>query len=262
MGLTTDGEDRGRTIATIDRATDVLLLFTQIDRPSLGVTEIANAVGLSKAVVHRVLTTLVARGLIALDSETRRYRLGPMVMALSNAYLSQLDIRREAEPFLREVSARTGETSTLSIRSGLGRIYVDQVTPPREVRMTVQLGVPYPLHAGSSSKAFLAFLDDAEREEYLRAVELPALTPETITSVAALRSELQRIRERGFAVSFGERLDGAASVAAPVFGCSGRVTAVMSACGPLERMRANIETAAAALADGAHELSVRLGYRA
>ena len=259
--MTNDGGVK-TIITTVDRAIDVLTLFATKPQPTLGVTEIAHELGLSKAAVHRLLTTLVAKDYIRVDRESRRYALGPAVLALGLAYLERIDIRRLALPVMRDLSAATNETSTLSIRSGWTRVYVDQVTPAREVRMSVQLGRPFPLHAGSSSKAFLAFLDETERERYLAETPLERLTDATIVDPRDLRAEIAKIRERGYALSFGERQAGAASVAAPVRDHLGRPIATISICGPIERFRDHTEKAAKLLLTATAELSAQLGYHA
>lgn len=252
--------DTARTVATVERAADVLLHFARVDRHTLGVTEIAKDLGMSKAAVHRILSSLVSRGLVQLDSATRRYALGPMSMTLGLTYLARLDVRRMAMPELHRLSAQTNETATLSVRTGDSRVYVDQVTPSREVIMSVSVGVPFPLHAGGSSKAFLAFLDAAEIDAYL-GERLARLTPNTVTDVAALRRELRQIRSRGWARSTAERQPGAASVAAPVLDHEGRPVAVISVCGPAERFASEVDTCVARLLEVTHELSQRMGHR-
>jgi len=251
----------GKTIAAVQRASAVLLQFTGSDRSTLGVTEIANALGLSKAVVHRILASLKEDGFVAIDEDSRRYSLGPAVLSLGLAYLDNLDLRTLARPSLDHLSEVTSETSTLSIRHGDTRVYVDQVTPAREVKMTVPLGRPFPLHAGGSSKAFLAFLPEDEREAYLQTHELERMTEATLTDPDVLRAELEVIRKRGFARSLGERQAGAGSVAAPVFDHEGRPVAVVSVCGPLERFRQEADDAAKQLLEHTREISRRLGFR-
>jgi len=252
----------GQTIVTVERAADVLMYFAQSPSPTLGVTEIAGALGMSKAVVHRILASLRGRGLIELDPASRRYSLAVGAMRLGLAYLDHLDVRRIAVPEMAALSRRTGETATLSIRTGWARVYLDQVTPAREVFMSVTLGVPYPLHVGAPSKAFLAFLTDEEIDEYLSRGPLEQLTGESITDAAELRGELAGIRERGWAQSAGERTADAAAVAAPVLDHHGRPVAVIGVCGPRERLRDQAEACAAVLVESAHRLSVRMGWTA
>lgn len=250
-----------RTIAAVERAADVLSLFADGNHPSLGVTEISKELDLSKAVVHRILTSFRAKDFIELDEASRRYSLGPAALALGYAYLDQIDIRALAHPTLQRLSEESRETATLSIRSDRTRVYLEQVTPPREVKMTVEIGKPFPLHAGSSGKAFLAFLDDDERERYLNQPSLASLTPQTQTDPDILREKLNEIAARGYAISFGERQRGAVSIAAPILDRDGHPEAVVSICGPAERMTEKLDLAAGLLLDATKELSRRLGHR-
>lgn len=228
------------------------MLFTTAGPGSLGVTGVAAELGMSKASVHRILTALRRSGLVVYQESTRRYVLGPAALALGNAYLERLEIRRLATDPMRRLVTRTQETATLSVRAGTERIYLEQILPDREVRATVSIGHLYPLHAGSSSKVLLAFLGTAARESYLSGRRDGVM----------LRRQLDRIRERGYAVSFEERIEGVGSVAAPVFDRDGGIAAVMSVCGPVDRLRPVAGRIAALLLVEADGLSHQLGYRA
>lgn len=247
------------SVATVERAVDVLLRFAEANKATLGVTELAEDLALSKAAVHRILTALRGRGLVQFDPESRRYSLGPMSMTLGLSYLQRLDVRGLAAPELKMLSDATHETATLSLRTGDTRVYVDQVTPSREVIMSVRIGVPFPLHAGASSKAFLAFCPPDEIESYLRG-NLVTLTENTITDAEALKAELAAVRAVGYAHSSAERQVGAASVAAPVFDHLHRPCAVISVCGPSERFAAEQQECARVLLAVTERLSQRMGY--
>lgn len=255
-----DADSSSKTVATVERAADVLVLFAEPGSVTLGVTEIAERLSLSKAAVHRILASLRLRGLIELDQETRRYSLGLTVMRLGLAYLDRINIRRIAAPELAGLSRSLSETATLSIRTGNTRVYVDQVTPSREVIMSVSLGIPYPLHAGGSSKAFLAFLDDEEIDAYFADTPLVRLTERTVVAEDVLRKELRAIRRRGYAQSVSERQPGSASVAAPVLDHHGRPAGVISVCGPAERFRGEARRCAEALLEVTGKLSAEMGY--
>lgn len=250
-----------QTIAGVERALDVLLLFGRPGAATLGVTEVAEELELSKAVVHRILTTLRAKGFVELDEATHRYGLGHGALTLGLSFLSRLDVQDLAREALRELSARTRETATLSVRAGWHRVYVDQVTPDRDIKMVVQLGSQHPLHAGASSKALLAFLSDELREAWFERGALERVTASTTTSKRRLRAELDEIRERGWAASLGERQEGAGSVAAPIRRHDGSVAGVVSVCGPLERFGDEVEACAAQLLEVTGEVSRRLGWR-
>lgn len=225
------------------------------------VTGLAESLGLSKTVVHRLLQELVGAGFLAYEAELRRYRLGPQSLMVGMAALRSLDVPEVARPFLERLVKETGETATLSVRQGWSRVYVDQVASPREIKMTVALGTAHPLHAGSSSKAILAWLEPDEIASYLDRAQLRALTDGTITTPEALTAELEQVRGAGFAMSLGERQEGAASVAAPVFVSGGTPWGSISVCGPRDRFSASDHQRYAALVrTAAHEVSVACGY--
>ena len=252
---------QGQTITAVERTAQVLKAFSHANTPTLGVTEIAHRLDISKAVVHRILNSLRVQGFIDIDPTSRRYMLGPASLAVGLAFLRNVDVRELARPVLRELSDQTQETATLSIRSGWQRVYIDQVTPGREVKMTVDLGRPFPLHAGSSSKALLAHLPVEEIDTYVSVVGLQPLTDLTITDSDQLKEELAKIREVGFAMSSGERQSGAASVAAAILDHAGHPIAAMSLCGPAERFQSEVDAAASAVVAASRTISQQMGYR-
>jgi IclR family acetate operon transcriptional repressor len=255
-------ETRGQTITAVERTAMVLKAFSSASTPTLGVTEIAQQLDISKAVVHRILNSLRVHKFIDIDPTSRRYMLGSASLAIGLAFLRNVDVRDLARPALRFLSDETQETATLSIRSGWQRVYIDQVTPGREVKMTVDLGRPFPLHAGSSSKALLAHLPAEEIDTYVSVVGLDSLTERTITDSNDLNEELARIRKKGFAMSSGERQSGAASVAAAILDHDGHPIAAMSLCGPAERFQSEADAAARAVMAASRAISEQMGYRA
>lgn len=242
------------------RVADVLLLFT--DGPStLGVTRIARELDLSKAVVYRILRSLATRGMVTFDEASREYRLGPAAAALGARALRDSDLRSAALPSLRELRDGTGETATLTSLVPHGRVYLDQVDGSHEIKMTVELGRRFPLHAGSSGRCMLAFLPESVREQVL-AEPLVALTGDTVTDPEALRSALNEVRERGYATSSGERQADAGSIGAPVFDVSGEVTGAISVCGPRYRFTPEfVARTAPRVVEIAGRISRRMGWQ-
>lgn len=259
------GRGRGADVAgssgteAATRVADVLLLF--VGGPNtLGVSEIARELGLSKAVVHRILQSLTSRSLVGVDPITRGYRLGPGAIALGARALRDFDLRAAARPTLRRLRDLTGETTTLSMLLEGSRLYLDQYESPREIKMTVPLGRPFPLYAGASGRAMLAFLPD-QTVEHLIAAGLERMTSETILDPDELRRCLAATRASGFATSRGERQDGAGSVAAPVFGVDGEVMGAISVCGPVSRFDgAAVDRYVPLVRSAAAEISRSLGW--
>lgn len=242
------------------RVADVLLAFMEGPR-SQGVSALARELELSKAVVHRILKTLEHRGLLTADADTRGYHLGPSAAGLGARALRECDLRTVAMPVLRDLQRSTHETTTVSASVPGGRVYVDQVVSDREIKMTVEVGRRFPLHAGSSGTCILAFLP-AEQQAAVLAAPLERLTPATVAEPRLLQRQLQQIRSSGFAMSDGQRQQGAGSIAAPVFGLDGHVEGSISVCGPLDRLdRATRERCVPLVTDAADRISRVLGWR-
>ncbi len=216
-----------------ERVGDVLLCFARSDS-AIGVSAIARELNISKAVVHRILQSLVSRSLVQYSRESRDYRLGPAAAALGAQALRQLDVRGVARIPLMELRDATGETTTLSLLSADKRTYIDQFESPKEVKMTVELGRMHPLHAGASSRAILAHLTPQFVSRVVDG-ELAPTTAHTIVDPTELLASLQRVRNQGYSRSKGERQSDAGSVAAPLFGPHREVIGAISICGPIAR---------------------------
>ncbi|WP_110241851.1 IclR family transcriptional regulator [Nocardioides gilvus] len=224
---------------SVARATDVLLLFTE-ESDVLGISEIARRLDLSKAVVHRIITTFVDRGVLSPGVGGRGYRLGPASTTLGARALRASSIRVSAQPLLPSLQRATGETSTLSALVGDVRAFIAQVESPSEIKMTVEIGRRFPLHLGSSGRCILAF-QPADVIEACLAGDL-SVPDDLAIDAAVLREQLQEVRRQGWSSSSGERHQGAASVAAPVFDVDGHSVGAISVCGPTERMNADIRS--------------------
>jgi DNA-binding IclR family transcriptional regulator len=232
-GLAVDDHGPVRSVA---RAADILLALE--DGPqSLG--RIAGRTGLSKPTAHRLLASLAYRRMVIQDPDTVEYMLGPGCLRVADAIMRGVaGIRTLVMPILERLAADSGETVALHIRAGLERICIGQVPSSQPVRYTAHVGATYPLHTGSMGKVLLAFSDDAERQDLLERLPLPAITSATIADRAVLEAEVARIRAEGTSTSWGERAVGVAAMSAPVYGADGRLVAALSILGPDARLTA------------------------
>lgn len=241
---------------TADRVADILLLFSKAEG-ALGGSEIARSLGLSKAVVHRILQSLSSRGLLQPAVGSTGYVLGPATIGMGNRAWSQLDVRAVARPILRKLRDATNETSTLSIISGHERVYLDQYESAQEFKMMVELGVRYPLHSGASSRAILAHLPETYVDEAIGQLA----KSHADFDESDYRVRLEAVRRNGHATSVNERETGAASVASPFFDSAGNVLGAISACGPAFRFGADkAERQAHHVAKAAQMITSLLGH--
>lgn len=244
-------------LTTVRNAARLLKEFRSREE-SLGVSELARRLGLGKSVVHRLLVTLAAEGLI--EHDERGYRLGIVMYELGEAVRVHLDLHAAAAPVLVHVREQTGESVQVGVLDGLEVVYVDRLESAHSLRLLTETGRRVPAHCTSSGKVLLANLEPALLEVHLDR-PLDRLTPHTIVDPEALRAELRRVRAQGWASAVDEREVGVASLAAPVRDASGAVVAALSVAAPVARVGARQRRKIAAdVVEGAEAVSRRLGH--
>ena len=256
---TTGGDTKSASVLV--NAIAVLRSFT-VDEPLLGVTEIANRIGLHKSTVSRILATFEQEHLVERDEETRRFRLGLGLIAVAGPLLAELEERRVAYPVLRELTEQTGETSALMVWSGDESMCVEQIASHQQIKHTAPLGVRYSDALSSSVQVFLANEPEARVRTLLRsgAISYPGLDD------VSLDAYMVRLRDgisRGWALNYGETSIDEVGVAAPVYDHRGDVVAAVLIPAPrfrvsTDRLHALGESCAAA----AQKVTARLGGRA
>lgn len=219
---------------SVERAADILLLFAS-DSIELGVTEIARRVGLGKGTVHRLLQSLVSRGLVTYVPTTQTYRLGGRILQLGMVVQQHLPIRTDARPTLIQLRDLTEETATLYLPLGKHQIAVEESVTHLNPKRIPSLGDPRPLHTGASGKVLLAFHSDAFIDDYLAAVPLRAYTAKTITDPVRFREELMKVRAQGYAVSIEELRPGTNGLAFPLLNTHEELLGAVAIAGPSNR---------------------------
>jgi IclR family KDG regulon transcriptional repressor len=223
----------------------------------VGITELADELGIDKSSASRLVQTLTSHGYAEQMSGSRRYRLGPQVVRLSRSLLTRMPLRDEAKPFLRQLVDRTGECAHLAILVQGQALYIDQVESPASLRVTTGVGTLAPLHCTALGKCLLAFGTNAPFPD-----ELPAFTPRTITNLETLRIHLEQTRKRGYAVDDEEYDYGVRCVAAPIYDFRGKVIGAIGISGPAGRMSLDhVADFAAIVTEASQGLSNRMSFR-
>jgi len=250
----------GKKIQTLDRIVAILDCFS-LDKPVLGVREVARETTLSPSTVGRIMAYMKDLGILNQDSETHLYMMGSKVLAWAGIYMVTSDVRTIALPVMVHLQEQTRETISLYILEGSDRVCVERLESPETVRIVARVGRRIPLYAGSAGKVFLAFMPENRREKILRDIDLEPMTERTITDVDVLRANLSQIREKGYAVSRGEWIIDASGTAAPIFDQRGQITAAISISGPGQRFTdEKIKEMADLLVREAAQISFELGY--
>jgi DNA-binding IclR family transcriptional regulator len=223
---------RPATIQSVDRAAALLKAIGDSAHPPT-VVELAEACGLNRSTAWRLLSTLDRHGLVERDPVSQRYSVGYAFLRIAAASDHDPLVRR-ARPLLERLADETGETASLALAKRLHLVYVDQVDPPQIIAPN-WLGRTVPLHATSSGKAFLAFLDDEERAAVLTG-RLERFTDTTVTDRRRLDRELDRVRADGYSVSIGELEQSLFGASAAVLSEQRRPLAIVSVWGPEHRV--------------------------
>jgi IclR family acetate operon transcriptional repressor len=218
--------------ATYQSAERVLALLTSFDesRPEQGVTELAESIGVHKSTASRLAAVLERAGL--LSRHGRRYRLGLETVRLGTLALRGFDLVDSMRPAMDRLSRQTGETINLAVPDGRGILNVAEVPSTFILGCSSGwIGRRTSPHAVANGKVLLAH----------GAIPVPRqlerFTDRTITDAAVLRTELEAVRENGYATAVAELEDGLVAVAAPVFDGTGACVAALSVSGPELRLR-------------------------
>jgi DNA-binding IclR family transcriptional regulator len=252
-----------RAVPAVSRALDILELF--LTDGTLSAPEITARLGLPRTTVHELVNTLVDRDyLAAVAGAPIQYRLGMRLFQLGGQFADRLDLTREAQEVAAEVAAACDETVHVAVLDGTEVVYVSKVDSTHPVRMVSAVGRRLPAHCTAVGKVLLAALSpEAFQARYPRGRDLPAMTPQSITSPARLREQLAEVREAGVAYDDCESNEAVGCVAAGVRDSAGLMVAALSISVPTIRWTDQRRAEWTELVRrGAATLSRRLGHHA
>ena len=227
-------EDKSKLNQSVRKAI-TLLRATAEDR-NANVSSLARAAGLPRATALRMIQTLEQEGFLLRNPGDDRVMLGPELLRLARHTDEQLLLREVSRPIIADLVETLRETITLSVVAadgGLDLVY--QVDAPHQLRPRSWLGQRFPLHASASGKVLLSTYDEGRLEGFLHE-PLVRFTQSTITTVDALRSELDRVRELRYAFVIDEEEEGLSAVATAIHGQTDELLGVLTVAGPTQRL--------------------------
>ena len=246
-------------IQSVERAAAILGALGS-GTPRLGVTEIAERVGLAKPTVYGLLRTLEKHDLVVQDPDSGKYSLGPGVLQLGNAYLDGSELRARSLLWAETLAQRANEAVWVATLSGSRVIVLHHVFRPDNTVQILEVGAAIPWHACALGHAIVAHLT-ATASARVMAADLAPLTGRTKTSRAALSRALAQVRKNGYAVEDQEATVGDAGVAAPIMNRHGSVAGAIGVVGPADRLLAagTKDELARAVLESARSVSRDLG---
>ncbi len=229
---------------------------------AMSMTEISEKLGLYPSTTHRILDTLKHWGYVEQEPNNQRYQLGLKVIELGMAKFHQMDLAREATPYLKELVKQCNETIHLGVLEEEEVLYLAKEESSQTIRMCSFVGKRAPVHCTALGKVLLAYLPEGEKKKILGKRELPRLTEKTITDKEELEKELNRIKKQGFALDRGENEKDVCCIAAPIKNCQGKVIAAISISTPVYRIDINKQNhLKETLIETTKKISKRLGYK-
>jgi DNA-binding IclR family transcriptional regulator len=205
----------------------ILSLFGGAHR-SFTAPEIAKALSLPRTKVFRLLQTLQSMDYVRCGEDKRHFTLGPALLRGGFEYLASLDMVEVAQPILQRLRDETGLSSHMAIRDGCEIVYVARFPARSTIASSVNIGTRFPVHATIMGRMTVFEMDDKELGALFRGYAFESFTPQTPTTLKALKALLAEDRTRGYAVSQAFFETGVSSIAAPVRDGAGRIVAAIN----------------------------------
>jgi DNA-binding IclR family transcriptional regulator len=221
---------RATGVQVIGRAAEILRTLHDVPE-GMTLSQLAQAAGLARTTVHRIVQALQTEGLVTTPDGRGAVRLGPELGRLAAG--TSAAIAWSIRPFLEALAQEVNETIDLATLYGTRVRFIDQVVPGRRLRATSIFGEQFPAHSTANGKALLAELPVPTVEATFPA-QLERFTANTITTRRELLAELERVREAGVAFDREETELGICAVAAVVANGLGPQAAVTIAA-PTDR---------------------------
>lgn len=248
-------------IQAVSHALDLVEQFHD-DVDELGVTELSKRLKLHKNNVFRLLATLESRGYIEQNRATENYRLGLKALELGQTFIKQMGLLRQSRPILEHIVEDCNETAYVAIFKENHIVYLDVVETSLTVRVVSRVGSRLPAYCTAAGKAHLAFMSEEELDATLETQDLAKHTPTTLATIPAIKAELEKVRQQGYAYDNEELDPGVRCLAAPIRDYTRRIVGAVSISGPSMRLddARMEETLIPLILRSGEELSTRLGY--
>ncbi len=220
---------------SIHRAIGVLRTLAMGRETGFGLTEIVQMTGLSRPTVHRILTALIAEGLVEQKVSTRRYAVGEQIQFLALSRPRSSTLVAAAEPALTEAARTLGDTIFLTQRTGLDTICVARRLGDYPIQvLSLNVGDRRPLGISSAGLAVLARIGEDEVQSILSA-NAPRLAAVGI-GVRQVQSWVAGARRLGFAIRDRGLVPGTRALSVAINDRSGQVIAAVTVAGIVRRM--------------------------
>ena len=243
-------------VQSVGRALHILALYSY-SRPLIGISDIAQELGVSKGTAYNLAHTLEREGFIDQDAVSRKYRLGVMSLAVGSIASGTLEINQRAAGPANYLAERTQLLCRVGIWKRGRAVVTLNAAPHSRTPFQPFFGPIVPAYCTVIGKVLLAYLTPEQRKDYLDRTELVSYTDHTITDREELEKVLGRVRQNGHAIANQEIISGRAALAVPIFGPNPTPIAALALSGDVNQVldEANKASYLRELASTAHEIS-------
>lgn len=257
---------RGRSkdsggIQVLDRAIGIMDAVAAVDGMTL--TSISHQTGTTTSTAHRILTTLEANGLVTMDRERKLWFIGVTAFQIGNGFLRNRKVVDLARPLMRDLMNEIGESVNLGIEDDGNIVYLAQIECHNPIRAFHRPGTRSSIHSSAMGKAILASWTDAAIKKLMEKVGMPGYTRKTLTDDRRFFSDLEKTRERRWALDDEEATAGMRCVAAGISNEFDEMIAAVSISGPTARLTYDrVGELGPKIKRAAGEISAAIGGRA
>lgn len=244
---------------TTQRTVEILKLVSK-NPEGLTLDEICAKLSLPKTSGYDIVTTLVEMGMVNLTrGQKQTYTIGLAAYRIGINYTNNLNFIGIIEPELKAFAREVGKTVFFGVQSGHEVVYICKSEPENPIITTATVGTKNPMYCTSLGKAILAFSDEESRQRVMNRIKFRKKTERTILSGEALEQELDKVREKGYALDAREVEDHMECVGAPIFGPDGNVMGAISVSS-LYKPTEDYEALGKAVCKKAAQVSKLLGF--
>lgn len=216
----------------------LLLVLEEVARVGVPATptQINQNIGLPKQTLHRLFATLEEEGFLQREHDGRSFSPGHRMRKMAISVISSTRIRAARLAVMSRLAEDIGETCNLTIPDRDAMIYLDRVETKWPLRVQLPVGSRVPFHCTASGKLYLSTMTNARLDRVLENSKLEKLTDKTITDKAALREEIERIREAGFSQDDEEFIEAMVALAVPIVDPQNRMVSTLAFHAPTPRL--------------------------
>jgi DNA-binding IclR family transcriptional regulator len=252
-------EDK-KTVRAVVRAFCLIEALAKNDGQPKGIQELSNLTNMTKATVHRQISTLVNIGYVDQDTNGK-YLLGLNLISLSAVILNRLQLVKVAQEELDFLSIKTDLTSHLGVIDNNDLLYLAKANSNLSIQTTSYVGQRSYLHSTSLGKAICAYLPVERVMKCLNEKGMPRFTVKTITTIEDYLNELDYVKNIGYAIDNEENEKYIRCIAVPIFDFTGCVIASISVSGLVIHLKEEMFVDLPVLVkEAANRISKKMGY--